>query len=74
MRWADKPSRSPTRRVVSLLHPGLRKTGLRYVGPEYRLSGAICRRWVEADYKVDAVQCEPYGIMTSYGKYIREAP
>jgi|SRR5215211_748847 len=47
---------------------------MRYVGPEYDLRGAKCERWVEVEYKVDVVSGEPYGITTSCGNYVREAP
>lgn len=47
---------------------------MRYIGPEYSSRGAICRRHVVVDYTVEAVSGEPYGIRTSFGRYVREAP
>jgi hypothetical protein len=50
-------------------------TSMRYIGAEYEQHGAVCERWVVVEYGVHESDPPgaPKGIITSYGKFIRNA-
>jgi hypothetical protein len=62
----------------ALLVPGVSETSTNMIhwGPEYAQNGAVCQRKVVVEYGMHAGDPPetPKGIITSFGKFIRDAP